>query len=63
MIKAGKNLVNKAGISFMYLRAGLRHACLISRPPVLTNRCCRLVNDQWPTRSGSLGETQIGNPG
>jgi phage terminase large subunit GpA-like protein len=25
----------------------------MSWPPVLTNRCCRLVNDQWPTRSGA----------
>jgi hypothetical protein len=24
-----------------------------SRPPVFTNRCCRLVNDQLPTRSGN----------
>ncbi|MEK7994642.1 MAG: hypothetical protein AAB403_12630, partial [Planctomycetota bacterium] len=29
-------------------------ARLTSRPPVFTDRCCGLVNDQLPTRGGSL---------
>jgi hypothetical protein len=33
-------------------------ACLMSRPPVFTNRCCRLVGNELPTLRGSSSPHQ-----